>query len=128
MNKNRVIIGMFLAVVVAVLLSAYVYRAFQQASAVRPLKTQQVVVALTPLPLGTRLDSTNIRTITWPGDNPIPGMLTTVESATGRALLTPVVTNEMILESKLAPRKAGAGVRAAIAGGWGSVADAVMGV
>ncbi len=83
------------------------------------------MVAITPLPLGTRLDSTNIRTITWPGDNPIPGMLTTVESATGRALLTPVVTNEMILESKLAPREAGAGLPATIPEGMRAISVAV---
>lgn len=125
MNKNRVIIGLFLAVVVAILLSAYVYRAFQQVSAVRPVKTQQVVVALMPLPLGTRLDSTNVRTISWPGDAPVPGMLTTVESAQGRAVITPVVANEMILESKLAPREAGAGLPATIPEGMRAISVAV---
>jgi pilus assembly protein CpaB len=125
MNKNRVVIGLFLAVVVAILLSAYVYRAFQQASAVRPFKMQQVVVAVTPLPLGTRLDATNVRTISWPGDNPVPGMLTTVESAEGRAVLTPVVANEMILESKLAPKEAGAGLPATIPEGMRAISVAV---
>jgi pilus assembly protein CpaB len=125
MNKNRVIIGLFLAVVVAVLLSAYVYRAFQQASAVRPSNVQQVVVAVTPLPPGTRLDSTNIRTINWPGDNPVPGMLTSVQSAAGRALMTPVVANEMILESKLAPKEAGAGLPATIPEGMRAISVAV---
>lgn len=125
MNKNRVIIGLFLAVVVAVLLSAYVYRAFQQASAVRPPNMQRVVVAVTPLPLGTRLDSTNIRTINWPGDSPVPGMLTTLESAEGRALITPVVGNEMILESKLAPREAGVGLPATIPEGMRAISVAV---
>ena len=36
MNKNRLIAGLFVAIVVALLLSVYVYRAFQRASAVRP--------------------------------------------------------------------------------------------
>ena len=125
MNKNRAVIGLFLAVVVALLLSVYVYRAFQQASAVRPLKTQQVVVAITPLPLGTRLDSTNVRTIIWPGDILVPGMLTTVASAEGRALMTPVVANEMILEGKLAPREAGAGLPATIPEGMRAISVAV---
>ena len=125
MNKNRMIAGLFLAVVVAILLSAYVYRAFQQATAVRPSKTQQVVVAITPLPLGTRLDSSNIRTISWPGDNPVPGMLTSVESAQGRALITPVSENEMILESKLAPKEAGAGLPATIPEGMRAISVAV---
>jgi pilus assembly protein CpaB len=114
-----------LAVVVAILLSAYVYRAFQQATAVRPSRTQQVVVAIVPLALGTRLDSTNIRTISWPGESPVPGMLTSVESAQGRALMTPVSENEMILESKLAPKEAGAGLPATIPEGMRAISVAV---
>jgi pilus assembly protein CpaB len=117
--------GLFLAVVVAILLSAYVYRAFQQATAVRPSRTQQVVVAIVPLALGTRLDSTNIRTISWPGESPVPGMLTSVESAQGRALMTPVSENEMILESKLAPKEAGAGLPATIPEGMRAISVAV---
>lgn len=125
MNKNRMVVGLFLAVVVAILLSAYVYRAFQQATAVRPSKTQQVVVAIAPLPLGTRLDSSNIRTISWPGESPVPGMLMSVESAQGRALITPVFENEMILESKLAPKEAGAGLPATIPEGMRAISVAV---
>jgi pilus assembly protein CpaB len=125
MNKNRVVIGLFLAVVVAILLSAYVYRAFQQASAVRPINLQKVVVATAPLAPGTRLDSNNIRTISWPGDDSVPGMLTTIESAEGRAILSPVVANEMILESKLAPKEAGAGLPATIPEGMRAISVAV---
>jgi pilus assembly protein CpaB len=125
MNKNRVIIGLFLAVVVAILLSAYVYRAFQQASAVRPINLQKVVVATAALAPGTRLESNNIRTISWPGDESVPGMLTTIESAEGRAILSPVVANEMILESKLAPKEAGAGLPATIPEGMRAISVAV---
>jgi pilus assembly protein CpaB len=125
MNKNRVLVGLFLAVVVAIMLSAYVYRAFQQATAVRPSNTQRVVVAASPLPLGTRLDSSNIRTIAWPGDSPVPGMLTSVESAESRAVITPIAANEMILESKLAPKEAGAGLPAAIPEGMRAISVAV---
>ncbi len=125
MNKNRAVIGLAVALVVALLLSVYVYRAFQQASAVRPVKTEQVVVADESLPLGTRLDSSNVKTINWPGDSPVPGMLTSVQAADGRALLTPVVANEMILESKLAPREAGAGLPATIPEGMRAISVAV---
>jgi pilus assembly protein CpaB len=125
MNKNRVMIGLFLAVVVAILLSAYVYRAFQQATAVRPSKTQEVVVAITPLALGTRLDSSNVRTISWPSDSPVPGMLTSIESAQGRAVITAVAANEMILESKLAQKEAGAGLPATIPEGMRAISVAV---
>jgi pilus assembly protein CpaB len=125
MNKNRVIIGLFVAISVALLLSLYVYHAFRQATAVQPVRTQQIVVATIPLPLGTRLDSSNIRLMPWPGDTLVPGMLTTVESAQGRAVMTPVAANEMILGSKLAPREAGAGLPATIPEGMRAISVAV---
>jgi pilus assembly protein CpaB len=125
MNKNRLITGLFLASAVALLFSVYVYHAFQQASAVRPTKTQQIVVAAEPLGVGTRLDAENIRTIPWPVDNPLPGAVTGAEAAMGRALITPVVANEPILDSKLAPREAGAGLPATIPEGMRGVSVAV---
>src|SRR5580704_11384562 len=104
MNKNRLIAGLFVAISVALILSVYVYRAFQRASATRPIQTQQIVVAVGPLGIGARLDDTDIKTISWPADNPLPGAITTTSAAVGRALITPVVANEPILDSKLAPR------------------------
>ena len=125
MNKNRLIAGLFVAIVVALLLSVYVYRAFERASAVRPTQTQQIVVAVGPLGVGARLDDTNVKTISWPADSPLPGAITTVSTASGRALITPVVANEPILDSKLAPREAGAGLSATIPEGMRGVSIAV---
>jgi pilus assembly protein CpaB len=125
MNKNRLIAGLLIAITVALLLSVYVYRAFQRASAVRPVQTQQIVVAVGPLGVGSRLDDSNIKTIPWPADNPLPGAIITTSAATGRALITPVVANEPILDSKLAPREAGAGLSATIPEGMRGVSVAV---
>lgn len=125
MNTNRVIIGLVLAIIVALLLSAYVYHAFQQASAVKQVPTQQIVVAKVPLELGTRLTAAEVQTIPWPGGTLVPGMLTRTEDAEGRAVITPLVANEMILESKLAPKEAGAGLQATIPEGMRAVSVAV---
>jgi pilus assembly protein CpaB len=125
MNKNRIFIGLALALVVALLLSSYVYRAFQQASAVRPIKSMQIVVAKVPLDVGTLLDANNIATIAWPGDSPVPGMLTSTDAAVGRAVITSVVPNEPILDSKLAPKEAGAGLPATIPQGMRGLSVAV---
>ena len=38
------------------------------------------------------------------------GMFTRIEDCANRALITPVAANELILESKLAPKKSGAGL------------------
>jgi pilus assembly protein CpaB len=125
MNKNRLIAGLALAVGVALLFSIYVYRSFQRASAVQPVAVQQIVVAAEPLMLGTRLAASDLQMISWPAGNPVPGMLTNIQAALGRALITPVVANEPILESKLAPREAGAGLPAVIPQGMRAVSVAV---
>ena len=52
MNRNRMIIGLGVAIVVALLLSNFIYRQFQQASAVKPVATGKIVVASKALAAG----------------------------------------------------------------------------
>ncbi len=56
MNQNRMILGLVFAVVVAFVLSTFVYRQFKQASNAKPVATQHIVVASSPLQLGTRVE------------------------------------------------------------------------
>src|SRR6202030_2146276 len=115
MNRNRLIIGLGVAIVLAFLVSSFVYQKFKQASAVVPaVAMKQIVVAAAPLQLGTRLDPTKLRLISWPGNQPLAGMFTRLEDCTNRALITPVAENEPILESKLASVQSGAGLPATI--------------
>ncbi|MGC1965965.1 MAG: hypothetical protein WA673_05860, partial [Candidatus Acidiferrales bacterium] len=88
MNRNRMLIGLTVAIVVGLFLSMYVYRAFKNASAVKPAITQHIVVAAVPLQLGTRVDASNLRLIPWPSDEPVSGMFTRVEDCANRALIT----------------------------------------
>jgi pilus assembly protein CpaB len=125
MNRNRLIIGMFAAVVIAFFLSAFVYRQLKNARVVRPETMQKIVVAAVPLQVGARLDSSNLRLIDWPSDDPVPGMFSRMEDCTNRALLTPVAENEPILEAKLAPTRAGAGLPATIPEGMRALSVAV---
>lgn len=125
MNRNRLIIGMAAAVVVAFFISTFVYRELQRANAVRPAATQQIVVAAEPLHIGQRIDASNLRTIGWPAGDPINGMFTKVPDCVGRAVITPVAANEPILEANLAPTGAGAGLPATIPEGMRAVSVAV---
>src|SRR5450432_575670 len=126
MNRNRLLIGLAVAVVIAFVLSSFVYRVFKQASAVKPAPvTGKIVVAATPLPLGTRLDGNNVKLIGWPAGQSINGMLTRVEDANNRALITAVAENEPILEAKLAPQGAGGGLPATIPEGMRGLSVAV---
>jgi pilus assembly protein CpaB len=125
MNRNRMMIGLGVALVVAFLLSNFVYHKFQEASAVKPVATDQIVVAAKPLGLGTRLDPSMLRTISWPIGEPVAGMCRRVQDCTNRALITTVAENEPILDSKLAPVAAGAGLAAVIPEGMRAMSVAV---
>jgi pilus assembly protein CpaB len=125
MNQNRMILGLAVAVVIALLLSTFVYRQYEKASNVKPVVTQRIVVAAKALPLGTRVQASNMRVIPWPAGEPVAGMFTRIEDCADRALVTDVVANELILDSKLAPKEAGAGLPAVIPQGMRALSVAV---
>ncbi len=126
MNRNRLVIGFAFALLLAFAASAFVYHAFRQAAAApAAVATQHIVVAAEALPLGTLLDASKLRTIAWPANEPVAGMFTRVEDATSRAVITNVAENEPILEAKLAPREAGAGLPATIPAGMRALSVAV---
>jgi pilus assembly protein CpaB len=125
MNQNRKILGLAVALVVAFVLSTFVYREFQKASSVKPVVTQHIVVAAKPLTLGTRVDASNLRLIPWPAGEPVAGMFTRIEDCADRALMSDVAANELVLDNKLAPKEAGAGLPAVIPQGMRALSVAV---
>ena len=126
MNRNRLLTGVLFALVVALLTSVFVYRAFQQASTTaRVSSTQSIVVAAQPLELGTRLDASKLRLIPWPSGAPMDGMYTRIEDCANRALITSVAENEPILKTKVALPDSGAGLSATIPEGMRAISVAV---
>jgi pilus assembly protein CpaB len=73
-----------------------------------------VVVAARPLTLGARIEEDDVKLAKWPKANPIEGGFNEKEPVIDRATMVPLQTNEPILESKLAPKEAGAGLTAII--------------
>jgi pilus assembly protein CpaB len=125
MNTNRLLIGLVIALVIAFLLSSFVYKQFQKASIVKPTSTQTLVVAAVPLPLGTRLDASNTRLIQWPANQQVTGMFTRIEDVANRAIITPLAENEPVLEAKLSPKESGAGMPSTIPEGMRALSVAV---
>src|SRR5579863_8843826 len=125
MNRTRLMIGLAAAIVIAFFLSIFVYRQLKKAAVVRPVTTQQIVVAAVPLQVGARVDSSNLKLISWPGGEPVAGMFTRIEDCANRALITPLVENEPVLETKLAPLAAGSGLPAVIPEGMRAVSVSV---
>jgi pilus assembly protein CpaB len=119
------VIGFTVAIVVALLASIYVYRAFQRATYVKPITVEKIVIAAEPLQVGTPLDANNTRTISWPAEERLNGSFHRLEDCAGRAVITPMVENEPVLETNLAPRAAGAGLPATIPEGMRAISVAV---
>ena len=125
MNTNRLLVGLVIALVLAFLLSSFVYNQFQKASIVKPTASQPLVVAALPLPLGTRLDASNTRIVQWPANQQMAGMFSRVEDVMNRAVISPLAENEPVLEAKLASKESGAGLPATIPEGMRAVSVAV---
>jgi pilus assembly protein CpaB len=125
MNRNRMIVGLAVAVVIALFISTFVYRTFKNVSMVKPTVVQHIVVAARPLQVGTRVTSDNLTLIPWPSGEPMAGMFTRIEDCANRAVITPLAENEPILESKLASMQSGAGLSATIPEGMRGLSVAV---
>ena len=111
MNRARILIVLLVAVVVGGALSYAVYN-FLQSRPVTVVRTPEknVVVAVGTLPLGTLLKDEHLKFVSWPATSLPPGYFERKEDLLARGLVQPVVENEPILESKLAPKGSGAGL------------------
>jgi pilus assembly protein CpaB len=121
MNRNRIIFGAVMAVIVGMVVSRYVYRQLQQAASVKAIPTDQVVVASARVPLGSRLQASQLKVISWPVGAEPSGSFSKVQDAVNRAVVTTVVPNEPILEEKLAPLQGGSGLPVSIPEGMRAV-------
>ena len=90
-----------------------------------------VVVARHAMPVGTRLTEQDLKLVVWPSDTPIAGSFASIDEVNGRAVISAVLENEPIVEPRLAPLKAGAGLPPVIEPGMRAISvkvDEVVGV
>src|SRR3990172_2768023 len=132
MNRARILIVLLVAVLVGGILSYAVYN-FLQTRPVTVVKTPEknIVVAAASLPLGTLLKDENLKFVPWPAPNLPPGYFERKEDLVSRGIVQPLVENEPILESKLAPKGTGAGLPPIIPKGMRAVsirANEIIGV
>jgi pilus assembly protein CpaB len=121
-RRSRTIVVIAVAVISATVASAGVYRAVKRIP-VREVEVahQFVVLSTRPLPLGTRLEASDLKRVGWPSSSPLPGAYSRIEDLVGRGLVTAVGENEPITDSKAAPREAGAGLSPAIPRGMRAI-------
>ena len=111
--RHVVVVGV--AVLTAALASFGVYLTLKRMP-VREVEVARtfVVVASRALPTGVRLAAADLKVVPWPAGSMVAGGFTKVDEVVDRGLLSSVVENEPLVESKLAPRDAGAGLSSAI--------------
>ena len=127
MNRDRMLIGLGGALVVAFLASSYVYHQLKQAQQVagQPAQHVTVVVASGPLKLGQPLSASDLTVLDWPAGKQPQGSFSRVEDCLGRALMVPLVQNEVVLDQQLAKLEAGAGLSVSIPPGMRAVSVGV---
>jgi pilus assembly protein CpaB len=128
MNRDRILIGLGGALIVALLASTYVYRQLQRGQsggAGKAAEQVQVVVAAAPLKLGQSLTADDLALQDWPAGKQPQGSLSRKEDCVGRALIVPLVQGEVVLDQELAKREAGAGLPVTIPQGMRAVSVGV---
>lgn len=123
MTRNtRTILVLLIALATAGVATMLVARAIQQRPVATPQAPQiQVVVAAHPLANGALITPGDVKLIGWPADALVPGSFSKVEDVTNRGLLTAVLENEPLTESKLAAVGAGAGLPPTITPGMRAI-------
>ena len=108
-TRTTVVVG--IAVVAAAVASFGAYQAIQRMP-VREVEVRSVyqVVAVEDMAMGTMITADHVKLVPWPASAPVANGFTEVERVVNRGLIAPVVANEPLTESKLAPLEAGAGL------------------
>jgi len=114
-RRNRTLLVVLVAVGLASLATYGVFRTIKSIP-VREVEvaTKFVVVAAENLPLGTRLAKEQVKLVGWPAATPVEGSFASIDEVIDRGVIQPIHTNELLTDTKLAPKEAGAGLSPSI--------------
>lgn len=117
-RQTRTLLVLVVAVAAAAAASWGVYKTIVSMP-VREVEvaTRQAVVAASALPMGTLLTKDSVKLVAWPAKTPLQDGFSDVDAVVDRGLIAPVVENEPLVESKLAPKEAGGGLPPSIPAG-----------
>ena len=122
MNRNRLVMIGFAALVMAGVVSLMVYRILNAAIASANTPNSTAVVAAFDLPVGSVITARDVKVVRFPGGDLPEGHFRTPEEVIGRGITTSMARNEIVLTTKLAADKAGGGLPAMIPQGMRAVA------
>lgn len=110
-RRNRTLIVVGVAVALASLASWGVFVAVQRIP-VREVTVveKQMVVASQPVDIGVLLNETHVKLIPWPAAAMVPGGFEKISEVMNRGVVSPLLPNEVITDSKLASLESGGGL------------------
>jgi len=129
-NNKNLIIALTGAVIFGLLGVVLVTRYISTAEAYSK-SLGNVVVAITPIPVGTKITAEQLTTAPIPNGSTPEGAFSSVEEVVGRVAITPIGLREPLTKSKLAAVGVGAGLSAVIPEGYRAMTvkvDDVVGV
>ncbi len=119
---RRLIFVLIFAIVIAGLSSVVLYQVVIASVHNQPKNAgAKLAVAARDLGIGELIRDTDVKEITWSGELPVSA-ITKVDMVVNRGVIAPMFAGEPILEGRLAPRGAGAGLAATIPVGKRAVA------
>ncbi len=122
MNRTRMIVITLVALIASGMVTLFAYRMLSRRLNPTAEDLTQIVVAAEELLLGTRLTAPQLRMVPWPKAVALEGSFFDLEEIVGRGVVVPMLPNEPVMESKLAPIEAGVGLTTAIPEGMRAVA------
>jgi pilus assembly protein CpaB len=122
-RRNRTLIVVAVAVIMAAVASFGVYRAIQNIpERTKYIPAHYLVVAKQDVPVGTIIEAQHVRLAGWPQDTNVEGSFAKIEDVLGRGAISPLVVNEPITDRKPAPKEAGGGLPPMIPAGMRAMA------
>jgi pilus assembly protein CpaB len=109
--KPVIIVGI-LAIVIAAVAAYFLYNYLktQEEKVKQAVAVEKVVAASENIPIGTTINDKLLKIVDWPKANLPPGTFQTTEQVAGRIALQSFSPGDPIVESKLVPKEAPAGI------------------
>ena len=121
MNRNRLLMIGFVALVMGAFVSSLVYRKLQSGRNPNAGPGEDVLVAADDLQVGTKIEDKDTKFVHFPSANLPAGVFHRKDKVLGRGVVVPIARGEFILTSKLAGENAGYGLPALIPPGMRAV-------
>lgn len=121
MNRNRLLMIGFVALIMGAFVSSLVYRNLQSGRSAENGPGEDVLVAADDLQVGTKIEDNDIRFVHFPSASLPAGVFHRKDKVLGRGVVIPISKGEFILTNKLAGENAGSGLPALIPPGMRAV-------